>query len=101
MRRIMLIACCLLAAPFTQAEGNIAEGKKKAALCAACHGPNGISINPLWPNIAGQHALYLENQIIAFRDGIRLEPTMAAFVSTLSDADAADLAAYYASLSPK
>lgn len=101
MRRFMLITCCLLAAQFTQAEGNVAEGAKKAALCAACHGPKGISINPLWPSIAGQHAPYLEKQIIAFRDGARSEPTMAAFVTTLSDADAADLAAYYASLSCK
>ena len=81
-------------------KGDAKAGKAKAQLCAACHGTQGISINALWPNLAGQHEQYLFNQIIAFRDGARAEATMQPFVNNLSDQDAADLAAYYAGLSP-
>ncbi len=80
------------------AEGSAAAGARKAAVCAGCHGPNGISMNPLWPNLAGQHEAYLVKQIRAFRDGERAEPTMVPFVQSLSDQDAADIAAYYAGM---
>ncbi len=74
-----------------------AAGKAKSALCAACHGPTGESINPMWPNLAGQKELYLAKQIRAFRDGTRTDPTMAPMVAALTDEDIANLAAYYAS----
>lgn len=80
--------------------GDVAAGKAKAGLCAACHGPKGISVNPLWPNLAGQQEVYLAAQIRAFRDGVRVEATMQPFVRNLTDQDVADLAAFYASLSP-
>ena len=83
-----------------QPTGDAAAGKAKAALCAACHGPDGISINPLWPSLAGQQGVYLAKQIRAFRDGERVEPTMQPFVANLTDQDVEDIAAYYASLSP-
>ena len=83
-----------------QGGGDAAAGKSKAALCAACHGPVGISVNPLWPSLAGQQEAYLAKQIKEFRDGVRVEPTMQPFVQNLTDQDVADLAAYYASLSP-
>ena len=80
--------------------GNKADGETKAAVCAACHGPKGISINPLWPSLAGQQEAYLAKQIKEFRDGVRVEATMQPFVANLTDQEVADLAAYYASLSP-
>ena len=83
-----------------QPTGDAAAGKAKAALCVACHGPDGISINPLWPSLAGQQGVYLAKQIRAFRDGERVEPTMQPFVASLTDQDVEDIAAYYASLSP-
>ena len=67
---------------------------------AACHGPKGISSNPLWPNLAGQQQTYLANQIKAFRNGQRTDVSMQPFVANLTDQDIEDLAAYYASLSP-
>ena len=76
---------------------NAEAGAAKAAVCGGCHGPNGISVNPLWPNLAAQHAAYLSKQLAAFRDGSRVEPTMQAFVATLTDADIADIAAFFAS----
>lgn len=80
--------------------GSKTDGATKAAVCAACHGPKGISINPLWPSLAGQQEAYLAKQIKEFRDGVRVEATMQPFVANLTDQDVADLAAYYASLSP-
>lgn len=83
-----------------QEAGDPQAGRAKAALCAACHGMNGISINPLWPSLAGQQRVYLANQIRAFRDGERVEVTMQPFVANLTDQDVEDLAAFYAELSP-
>lgn len=80
--------------------GDAAAGKAKAAVCAACHGPAGVSVNPAWPSLAGQQPVYLAKQIRLFRDGERVEPTMQPFVQNLSDQDVDDIAAYYASLSP-
>ena len=77
---------------------DVEAGKAKSATCAACHGQNGISASPIWPNLAGQKEAYLAKQIKAFRDGTRQDPSMAAMVKPLSDDDIANLAAYYASL---
>ncbi len=76
--------------------GDVAAGKAKSAICAACHGATGISMNPMWPNLAGQKEQYLVKQIKAFRDGSRKDPTMAPMVAGLSDDDIANLAAYFA-----
>lgn len=98
-----LAAVALLGLAFTStahAAGNAEDGAAKAAVCAACHGPAGISSNPLWPNLAGQQEAYLAKQIKAFRDGSRTELTMTAFVANLTDQDADDLAAHFAGLSP-
>ena len=83
-----------------QGSGDAAAGKAKAAVCAACHGPAGVSVNPAWPSLAGQQPVYLAKQIRLFRDGERVEPTMQPFVQNLSDQDVDDIAAYYAGLSP-
>jgi cytochrome c553 len=77
--------------------GDAAAGKAKSALCASCHGPTGISMSPVWPNLAGQKEQYLIIQIKAFRDGTRQDPMMAPMVAALSDTDIENLAAYYSS----
>jgi len=77
--------------------GDAAAGKAKSALCASCHGPTGISMSPIWPNLAGQKEQYLIKQIKAFRDGTRQDPMMAPMVAALSDTDIENLAAYYSS----
>lgn len=70
---------------------------EKATVCAACHGPQGISTNPLWPNLAGQHASYLLKQLHDFKiPDKRNAPTMAPLVNTLSEKDMDSLAAFYA-----
>jgi cytochrome c553 len=73
----------------------VAAGKLLARNCAACHGESGISANPAWPHIAGQKATYLANTLKAFRAGLRKDPLMAGVVRGLSDADIANLAAFY------
>ena len=77
--------------------GDAAAGKSKSVVCSACHGADGTSVNPLWPNLKGQNEQYLAKQIKAFRDGTRKDPTMAPMVAGLTDDDIANLAAYYAS----
>jgi len=100
MRNLLsaLVLLTALGASTGWAAGDAAAGAAKAAVCAACHGPQGISMTPLWPNLAGQKEVYLAKQIKAFRDGARAEPTMQPFVANLSDQDADDLAAHFAAL---
>ncbi len=88
----------VVASTAVQAAGDASAGRAKAAVCAACHGPNGISNNPQWPNLAGQQDLYLIKQLKAFRDGTRVDPLMSAQAQPLSDRDIEDLAAYFSSL---
>jgi len=86
-------------------EGDAEAGKTKAITCAACHGQDGNSVNPVWPSIAGQHASYIVEQLKAFKgdaaNGIqptRSEPLMLGQVMMLSEADMRNLAVYYSSL---
>ena len=78
--------------------GDAAAGKAKAASCNACHGATGISAIPTYPNLAGQKEAYLTKQMKAFKDGTRTDPTMNAMAKPLSDADIANLSAYFAGL---
>ena len=77
---------------------DIAAGKTKSMVCAACHGANGISIIPDYPNLAGQKVKYLESAIKAYRDGERKNGIMSPMASGLTDTDIANIAAYFASL---
>lgn len=73
----------------------------KAAVCAACHGPDGNSINPIWPNLAGQHAKYLQQQLQAFKTGQRANPIMAGNVAPLTPEDMVQIAKYFSRLPPR
>ncbi len=84
------------------AAGDAAAGKTKSATCAGCHGMDGKSVNPEWPNLAGQHPKYIEKQLKDFKAGTdRNNATMAGMVAALSETDMADLAAYFSSLPRK
>ena len=89
-------ALLTIAAPALAADA--AAGKAKSATCVACHGPDGNSVNPMWPNLAGQQEMYLAKQMRDFRDGNRKDPVMTPMAAGLSDEDIANLEAYYASL---
>lgn len=68
----------------------------KTAVCAACHGPQGVSSNPQWPNLAGQHARYLIKELHDFKTGTtRNAAAMTAVLADLNDEDIAELADFY------
>ena len=98
MKRFIFSALVLIGATAAQAADPEA-GKAKSVTCQACHGVNGISNNPIWPNLAGQQDAYLVAQMKAFRDGDRQNAMMSPMVAGLSDEDIENLAAYYAALS--
>jgi cytochrome c553 len=77
--------------------GNPAAGQKKSTVCVACHGKDGKSTNPMWPNLSNQSAPYLLKQLQDFKAGRRSDPSMDPIMKQLSPQDMADLAAYYAS----
>ena len=83
------------------AAGDAAAGKARSAVCAACHGPDGNSTNPLWPKLAGQHAAYIVKQIKDFKSGARKDPVMSPMAAPLTDQDAENLAAYFSSQKQK
>ena len=102
MRSAAAAAVCLagaLAPASAQSPGDSEIGAIiYLSYCAACHGPEGNSANPLWPNIAGQNAPYILAQLKAFKEGARQDPLMTSQAMLLSDEDMADLAVYFESL---
>ena len=97
---LLTMGGALTMAPFANAAGSAEAGATKAAVCTACHGVNGNSVNPEWPSLAGQNAAYISQQLQLFHSGKRVNVMMSALVSILSDADIADLAAYFAAQVP-
>ena len=95
------IAICISTLGITAFAADSAQGKEKAAICAGCHGSNGIGLSGEFPNLAGQKQGYLLKQLEAFKSGVRVDPTMKAMVAGLNEADMKNLAAYYSSLSLK
>ena len=75
-----------------------AAGRAKAAACAVCHGQAGISTLPNAPHLAGQPAIYLEEQLRNYRSGRRQHEQMSLVARSLTDADIGELAAWYASI---
>jgi len=82
------------------AQGDPNAGKQKAAVCAACHGPDGNSSVALYPILAGQNARYLYLQLRDFKSGLRKDPLMSPMAANLSRDDMLDLAAYFAQQKP-
>ncbi|SFR81087.1 Cytochrome c553 [Marinobacter daqiaonensis] len=88
-------------APALVSAADVEAGKKKSAVCAACHGQNGIAQIPGYPNLAGQNAAYLVSALTAYKNKQRMggqAVVMQGQAAGLSDEDMANLAAYYASL---
>ena len=107
MKKIFLFLCITVALgsglsgeAFADADAMAAADKAKS-LCSGCHGPNGISTNPIWPNLAGQKDQYLAKTMQDYKSGQRNDPNMTAMAQTLSDAEIAALASYYAALPPE
>jgi cytochrome c553 len=100
MNARLLLAAVLVAASGTAlaASGDAEVGKKKSTPCAVCHGAEGVSVSPEFPNLAGQYADYIESAIRHYKNGKRKNPIMQAQVKDLTQKDVLDLAAYFSSL---
>lgn len=82
---------------FAHAAGDAAAGQAKAAVCGACHGPDGNSMAPNFPKLAGQGERYLTKQLHDIKSGKRQVLEMTGLLTNMSDQDLADIAAYFAS----
>lgn len=94
------LASAISSATVAYAAGNAEAGKAKSAVCAACHGADGVSVLAVNPNLAGQVPGYISSQLQAFKSGERANAIMAGQVAALTEEDMADLDAYYSSLAP-
>jgi len=79
--------------------GDAKAGKSVAAACFGCHGEAGISVNPAWPNLAGQQADYLVDSIKAFKSGVRKNDLMSPMVAGLNETDIRNVATYFSQTS--
>ncbi len=99
MVRTMLVAMVVaLTASGALADGDAAEGRKKAGQCRTCHGIDGMAKIPVAPNIGGENFTYLKTQLQNFRSGKRGHEMMIIVAKDLSDADIDDLSAWYSSI---
>ncbi|MDX6748760.1 cytochrome c [Geminicoccaceae bacterium 1502E] len=100
MQRVLFAAALVaMAAPLAaEAAGDPAAGRKKAGQCAACHGIDGVAVQPDAATIAGESEIYLTRQLEAFRAGERQHEQMTIIAQGLSDEDIADLVAWYSSI---
>jgi cytochrome c553 len=98
MRTLLGSLVLLLSASIARAADVEAGKAKVATVCAACHGAAGVSVSDNVPHLAAQRAGYIEAQLKAFKEGTRKAPIMNAIAAQLSAEDAANVAAYFASL---
>jgi cytochrome c553 len=95
---LTIVAPVLLALPTTAvATGDATAGQKKSATCTACHGETGLSVDPNYPNLAGQYQDYMIKALSDYRSGKRTNVIMANFAGQLSNQDIEDLAAWFSS----
>lgn len=88
------------ASPWGSADASFNAGQEKSMQCVACHGAAGISTNPMFPHLAGQHAAYLEAQLDRFQTGERYHPLMTPVAQSLSRRDMQELAIYFSRIGP-
>lgn len=77
--------------------GDAAAGQAKTVVCGACHNPDGNSLAPNFPKLAGQGERYLTKQLHDIKDGKRTVLEMTGMLTNFSDQDLADIAAYFSS----
>jgi cytochrome c553 len=97
----LLLASLFLIAPTLVSAADLEAGKAKSVVCAACHGADGISVAPIYPNLRGQKEGYILSSLKAYKAGQRkggMSMMMTPQAQALSDADMVNVAAYYSSL---
>lgn len=72
-----------------------APSEATLAACSACHGPQGNSQNPQLPSLAGQPKIFIENQLVLIREGLREIPAMQALMSGIKDDEIIELAKHF------
>jgi cytochrome c553 len=99
----LLIASAIRAEEIS-AEARVAAQQVAVSTCATCHGPQGRSVVPKFPTLAGQHAGYLASQLQAFKAQTRGDPDALGYMwgmsAPLSDEMISALAAYYSAQTP-
>ena len=90
----MVIGVAILAAPVCSAQTDL----PRQALCVSCHGAQGKSEIKGIPSLAGQPKLFIENQLVLIREGVRDIPSMKGMLDGLTDDEAIAIAKYYAAL---
>ncbi len=102
LKKAILLSAMSMAFGSTGAiSGDAAAGKAKSAVCAACHGANGMAAIKTYPNLAGQNKEYLVSALKAYKSKQRsggMAAIMQAQAAGLSDADMENLAEYYSTL---
>jgi cytochrome c553 len=94
-----LLFAVLLCAALPGFADEVAAGRLKAeAACALCHGPNGVSRLPNAPNLAGQQAIYVSEQLRNYRSGKRQNEVMNMIAKPLTDSEIAQLAAWFSAV---
>lgn len=84
---------------FPVVAADINAGKAKAnAVCAVCHGVQGVATLPNAPNLAGQPEIYLVEQLKNYRSGKRTHEVMSVIAKPLTDQEIENTSAWYASL---
>lgn len=91
----------LLTVAYPSSAADLEAGRRKSEPCAACHGADGNAAVPGTPSLAGQPVFFTHWQLIKYKDGRRKDPQMTPFAANLSDADMADLAAFYKAQTPR
>ena len=94
-----LFSIFLVFTAFNVFADDVVLGRAKAEMaCALCHGPTGIAVLPNAPNLAGQQAIYLSEQITNYRSGKRQNEVMNLIAKQLTDAEITQLTAWYSSV---
>jgi cytochrome c553 len=89
----------LMCAAFASHADDAAEGRQKAEVaCSLCHGQNGVSTLPNAPNLAGQQAIYLSEQLRNYRSGKRQNEVMNMIAKQLTDSEITHLAAWFSTI---
>jgi cytochrome c553 len=96
---LLMLLSAAAAAQTAAPAGDPARGRDKTRLCEGCHGIEGwrTAFPEVYhvPKLGGQHEAYIVKALQEYRSGERSHPSMRAIAASLSDADIADLAAYY------
>jgi cytochrome c553 len=99
MKHAIALLLALAAAPLVAQAQDATKGAQKAAMCIGCHGIVGYQASfpeiHKVPMISGQNAKFIVAALNAYKKGERKHPTMKGIAVSLSDADMADLAAFY------